>query len=141
VAKDLYGMSIYESQKLTRLRGKLLAKAVQRFAEIAFYMMAKFYMVNQLFPVFQQDSEGMVADWNPISISDVENFSVHIDPSSIRPVSETAMRQMALPLRQAGMVDTETGLTMLGVPDAKDIAQKLSMEQAAAALAAVTKRK
>lgn len=141
VAKDLYGMSIYESQKLTRMRGRLMAESVQRVCELALFTMMKFYIVNRRFPVFADDAaDKLLADWNPLSIDDAAKLDVAVDPASIRPVSQTAMKSLALPLAQAGALDTQELLEAVEWPAAAEVAKRAANQAALAAIASLTQK-
>lgn len=144
VSGGLYDMSIVQSQKLTRLRGRLMAETLQRVSRIAFAMMAKFYLVNRYYPIFADDanSETKLAEWQPIADvkgGDYTAYDVALDPGSVRPVSGAMLRMMVPMLKQMGLITNETALEMLEVPDAKNEAAKVQQETALAALAQATK--
>lgn len=141
VSQGLYDMSIWQSQKLTRMRGRLMAESIQRVAELAFFMMAKFYTNNKQFPIFKADAENNGANWSPIESKQMPLFDVHLDPASVRPISSTALRMMVPGLRSAGLIDTKTSLEMLEVPGADEIAQEVAIEQTRASLAGATGKK
>ena len=76
--------------------------------------------------------------WSPISADD--RYDIQLAEGSIRPMSEAALRQLALELKKVGAIDVLHLLTWLGVPDAAEIAAAVEMEMKLAALAKVTRK-
>jgi hypothetical protein len=130
VSSGLYDMGVYQSQKLTRMRGRLMAESVHRMAELAFLFMTKFYK-QTYFPGFKENAQGDSEPYN-YKWEDVTNgwgdYELQLDPASIRPISGAAMRMIVPMLRQLGMLDTLSALEMMDVPNANEIAQRLKNE-------------
>jgi hypothetical protein len=70
----------------------------------------------------------------------MRNNRLHIDPASLLPISQAAMRQLAPMLAEQGKIDTETLLESLGIPDAAGIAQRATRELSLAALQKMKRR-
>lgn len=138
LSAELYEASIFQSKALTRCRARLLAHSVSELSELLFNMMSTFYQKDRAYP----SSEGgfSMSTWKPYYGYAARNYKLHIDPASLLPISQAAMRQMAPMLAQAGALDTETLLTELGVPDAAAIAARKNREMALAALQKAKKR-
>ena len=76
--------------------------------------------------------------WVPAAAADV--FDVHLAEGSIRPMSQAALRDMAIKLKQIGAIDVLHLLQWLDVPDAEEIAQAVENELKLAALAKVQRK-
>ena len=137
VGTDLYDSSIMQSQAITRLRAKLLATAVQRVSEQTFYCMAK-YQGRSRYPNYEAGFK--LTDWAPIDPDKQKDYEVFLDPASIRPISAQALRKLVPELRKLQMVDTLSGLEMLDIPGAQQIAERIEVEKALEALAKLKRR-
>lgn len=135
---DLYEASIFQSKQLTRCRGRLLAHSVYEASTLIYDMMTTHYRKERAYA----SNEGgfSLSTWKPYYGVANRTTKLHIDPSSLLPISQAAMRQMAPMLAELGKIDTETLLESLGVPDASGIAQRTSREMALAALQKARKR-
>lgn len=136
ISPDLFEASLYQSKALTRCRERLLARSVHRIAEQMFDFMAVYYTRQRAFPTITEDFN--TVPWMPLA--DNNKLGVYVDPISLLPLSRSAMRTMAMPLRQAGALDVKTFLEYLEVPDAATIAEKIDREMQLAALAKSRKR-
>lgn len=141
ISSNLYDASIYQSQFLTRLRARLASESVQRFVELYFNTMVRYYANDRTFPSFGKGEDIEEVTWHGTSESRLEDFNIEIDPGSLRPVSTAALRAMVKDLRQQGMIDTKNALEMLDVPKADEIAEGIESEQKLAALAKVKQRR
>lgn len=137
VGTDLFDSSVMQSQSITRLRGKLLATGIQRVAEQVFYCMAK-YQGKGHYPTFETGFK--LTDWSPIEPSKLGDYEVFLDPASIRPISASALRKIVPELRKLQMIDTKTGLEMMDIPGAAEIATGIGAEKSLEALARLKKR-
>lgn len=138
ISADLFEASIYQSQRLTRCRARMLAHSIQEIATTMFDLMATNFTEDRSYAT----TEGgfSLATWKPIYGLGARNIHLHIDPASLLPISQAAMRQLAPTLRSEGAIDTQTLLESLGVPDANGIAQRVQREQALAALQKLQRR-
>ena len=137
----LFDASIYQAQFLTRLRARLLAEPIQRFSELYFYTMVKYYINDRTFPAFSKGIDVSEATWTGTNGESLEDYMIELDPGSLRPVSNAALRSMVKDLRAQGMIDVKHGLEMLDVPEADEIAKGLETEQQLAALANIKRRR
>ena len=135
---ELYESAIEESSKLTKLRARLSARSTQKTAELVFYLLAKFFGERRglKFPTMEEGSFNM-SEWEPIS--DYSSWNIMVDPGSLEVMSAKNLRKTALALNQAGKIDTETLLTSLGWPGAKEIAEKADQEAALRLLTSIKK--
>lgn len=145
ISPDLFEASVLRSQTLTRLRGRLLARSVQRLAELMFRMMAKFYVHDEVFYTAAEQFDQQSADQQPASWNSLkgvyDEHEIQIDPASIKPVSQAALRSIVPELRQLGLIDPKTALELLEVPDAERIAELIRNERVLAAISAVRDRR
>jgi hypothetical protein len=137
ISADLFDASLFQSQFLTRLRGRLLAEAVQRVAELTFYSMARFLRVDSVFHMPAPQGQLQSHKWD--AISDPDEYSVMLDPGSIHPVSGAALRTLVVGLAKQGLLPVKYVLEALDIPGAGDIAEE-SMRQAELAALAKLKR-
>lgn len=138
VSADLYEASIFQSKALTRCRARLLAHSMYEAASLVYDMMALFYRNERAYA----STEGgfNTVTWKPYMGEAAKNSRLHIDPASLLPISQAAMRQIAPTLAETGKIDTETLLESLGVPDAHGIAQRATRELSLAALQKMKRR-
>lgn len=137
VSGDMFDASVLQSQFLTKLRAKLLAESLQRVSEIVFYLMVERYLKDRAFADFRAEQESAEVTWKGTEGQVADDFAILLDPGSIQTMSEAALRQMVIGLRGAGMMDPRTGLELMNVPGADEIATNIEQEQARAALANV----
>lgn len=137
VGADLFESAVAQAQSLTRLRAMMLACSIQRLAEQFFYTMAK-YQGDRKFPNFATGFK--LTDWKRVDPQQAKEYEVFLDPSSIQPMSASALRNLVPKLRQMNMIDTRSGLEMLGVPASGEIAEHLEVEKALEALARLKRR-
>lgn len=138
LSADLFEASIFQSKALTRCRAKLLAHSVHCAANLVFNFMATYYTGSRAYPV--SDGGFSLTTWKPLYGEMAKNVRLHIDPTSLLPISQAAMRQLAPTLKEQGVIDNETLLEALGIPDAANIAARTNRELALAALQKVKKR-
>lgn len=127
VSAPLYDASIMQSQSVTRLRSKFLAVALQRAAEIVFATMGKFYTNKRDFPMFMGEDYRPI-EWAPLGEFDPTEFKLKVDRASIRPYSATSQRMMIPMLRQMGVIDAQSALETLEIPNVEDIMKRLAKE-------------
>ena len=138
LSAELYEASIFQSKALTRCRARLLAHSIHEAANLVYDMMATHYTKERAYA----SSEGgfAISTWKPYYGIGARTAKLHIDPVSLLPISQAAMRQIAPMLAETGKIDTETLLEALGVPDAAAIAARTSRELALAALQKAKRR-
>lgn len=136
ISPELFEASLYQSKTLTRCRERLLAHSVHEIAQQLFDHMATYYTGARSFPSMNEDFETI--PWLPLAPSN--KLGLYIDPTSLNPISKSAMRQLAPQLRQSGALDVTSYLRALDWPDADAVAEKIDREMQLAALAKARKR-
>lgn len=136
ISPDLFEASLYQSKTLTRCRERLLAMSVREIAEQLFDHMAVYYTGSRAFPSMNENFETI--PWLPLAPSN--QLGLYIDPTSLAPISKSALRTMAPALRQAGALDILTYLKSIDFPDAENVAQKMDRELQLTAIAKSRKR-
>jgi hypothetical protein len=136
LSPELYDESVLRSQGLTQLRGRLSAVSIQRFAELWFYTMARFYTQKRT-NLIKTDEGRKPVEWKPLDYGmqgrpDV--FDVEIDEASIQPLSNTVLRKMVPELMKSKVLSVRRGLNMLNFPHAEEIAKEHEQEMALEAL-------
>lgn len=139
VSAELTETEISQSMGLTRLRSRLLLKAVQKLASMIFCRMAQFYLVPRYLPLVQ-DEQWQPVSWSPIETEHWRNYAVHVDQNSFQINSKTMLRRLYLALARLGRIPNEDLLKMLEIPGYKDVAARLQQEQALAARAKEARR-
>jgi len=138
LSAELYEASIFQSKALTRCRARLLAYSITEISNLLFDMMNTHYRAERAYASSQGGFS--LSTWKPQYGVANRTTKLHIDPTSLLPISQAAMRQIAPELAQLGKIDTETLLDSLGVPDAAGIAARTSREMALAALQKAKRR-
>jgi hypothetical protein len=136
ISPELFEASLYQSKTITRCRERLLARSVHRLAEQIFDLMVVNYKGRRAFPTVNENFTTI--PWLPLA--DNNQLGLYVDPTSLMPISRSAMRQMAVPLREAGALDVQSFLEYLEVPNAAEVAQKMNREMQLAALSKSRKR-
>lgn len=136
ISPDLYEASLYQSKTLTRCRERLLAHSVKEISEQIFDHMAVYYTGGRSFPSMDENFETI--PWLPLAESN--KLGLYIDPTSLAPISKSALRTMAPQLRAAGALDILTYLKSIDFPDAENVAAKMDREMQLAAIAKSRKR-
>jgi len=136
ISPDLFEASLYQSKSLTRCRERLLAHSVKEIAEQIFDHMATYYTGPRAFPSMNENFETI--PWLPLDSNN--KLGLYVDPTSLNPISKSAMRTLAPQMRQAGVLDVLTYLKAIDFPDAENVAQKMDREMQLAALAKARKR-
>src|SRR5581483_5890869 len=139
ISPNLFDSSIYQSQFLTRMRSRLMAEPLQRLAEIMFYTMLTYMTDSRTFPAFNEADIDEVR-WEGDPNANIADHLIELDPNSIEAVSAKALRQMVPMLRQQGLIDARTGLELMGIPGADEIADNIENEQKLAALAKMSRK-
>ena len=138
ISTDLFDESVMRSQGMTQLRGRLAAVSTQRLAELMFYTVAKFQ--RRMKVPYSDPNTGMsLVDWTPIARPDT--YDVYLDPGSIRPMSQSAIRRLAPVLAKSGALPPGRLLQMLDIPNAAEITKEQQTQLILQALANAGKAK
>lgn len=89
-------------------------------------------------PLKKPSAVDKFVEWSPVTGDD--RYEVRLAEGSIVPMSQMALRDLALKLKQLGAIDVRHLLEWLGVPDADEIAEAVENEMKLAALAKVTRK-
>ncbi len=140
ISSSLIEGATQSSMGITRLRTKLLGKAIQRASEIVLHTMQDYYLE----PRFYLDHYGV----EKLAEDDIretkylkfepfrgENVRIQLDPGSIEPMSAASLRTMVPVLRNLGLIDVKHALKFLRIPDSDEIYEELAKEAQAQAAA------
>ena len=136
LSPELYDESVLRSQGLTQLRGRLAAVSIQRFAQLMFYTMARFYTQERV-NLIKTDEGRKPVKWVPLDNrmqGRPDAFDVEVDEASIQPLSNTVLRKMVPELMKSKVLSVRRGLNMLNFPHAEEIAKEHEQEMALEAL-------
>lgn len=126
ISTGLFDSAILQSSGMLQLAGRLQSSTVSQLANCMFDTMGR-YMGRYSMP-FRGDKSTDIVEWE--GILDPHDYDLMMDEDSVTPLSEVALRRMVPELMKTGILNTERGLTMLGVPHADKIAleQKENLE-------------
>ena len=128
VGADLFDATVFQSQALTRLRGRLYAESVQRIAQMVFYYMGTFKTVSDDFLL--PDKSGFCT-WNPIA--DPNQCQMYLDEDSLQSLSKAALQKLSIALVGKGL-PLKFVLESFDIPSASQIAEDATREQELSAL-------
>lgn len=140
VSSSLLEGATVSSMGITRLRTKLLGKAIQRASEVVLTTMQDYYLEPRYYLDHFGVEKLMADDIKEASYLKLEpmnrdRLSIHLDPGSIEPLSSASLRTMVPVLRNLGLLDTKHALEFLRIPDRDEIFEALQQEAQAAAAA------
>lgn len=131
---DLYDSTIYQAQFLTRLRSRLMSEPTQATAEMVFYTMCRFYKDGAAFAGID-GGDVKWSKWEAMD-EDLDAYTVILDPGSLKPVSMSALRSLAVELLKVGL-PIKYALEWMDVPEADEIAQEVQQNLELSALSKV----
>lgn len=137
VSTSLFEASILQSSGLLQLAGRLQSFTIAQLCSCMFYTAGR-YMDRFNLPL-RGDKGTEVVKWE--GILSPHDYDLILDEDSIQPLSEVALRRMVPDLMKTGVLNTERGLQLLGVPHAEKIAQEQKENLELQALANVRKGK
>lgn len=138
VSPDLFDATLWQSHYQTRLRGRLLAEALQRLAQIVFYVDARYKNISDHVPTMSR-GELTYSEWTPIDPSSLDRYDAHLDPGSLKVMSAGAMRSVISALAKTGMIPTKTVLETFDIPQADEVAEEGIREKELASMAKLKK--
>jgi hypothetical protein len=112
-----------------------MAEPIQATAEMVFYTMCRFYKDGQAFAGVD-GNDVQWTKWEGIE-SGMEDYSIQLDPGSLKPVSMTALRTIVVDLLKAGQIPLKYALDILEVPQGDEIAEAQQQAQELAALSKI----
>jgi hypothetical protein len=138
ISPDLFDASLWQSQTMTRLRGRLLAESLQRLAQIVFYVDARYKSLPD--KMASQGKGGFsYVEWDPIS--NLDSYDAYLDEGALRVMSAAAMRSVVGALAKAQMLPTSFILESLDIPGAKELAEENMREKELAAMGKLKRTK
>jgi hypothetical protein len=132
ISADLFDAAIWQSQPLTRLRGRLLAESIQRLASIVFYVEGRYKSISDKRFMGIEKGEADYASWNPIESMDA--YDAYLDEGSLRVLSGAALKSVVATLAKAQLLPTEYILDTFDIPNSKEVAEQKMRELELAAL-------
>ena len=134
ISPGLFDAAVSNAQSITRMRARLLSEAVEYVGRLVYETMVQYQDTT----VFTEASNGdlRTAPWQGIPLDQFSDWDVQLDPSSLRPMASSTLRQLVPVLANLGMITPEYALKWLNVPHAADIAADLKQQQMMAAMAA-----
>lgn len=136
VSAPLFDAAVSQSQPITRMRSRLFAAAIERLAKLVFVMMAEFFKREVSFMVPGGDDGIERVTWKPI-LEDYSDYSVMLDPGSVKAISGSALRNLVPVLLQLHVIDPQTAGEWLEIPNYGEIAKRMQEQlklQAAAGI-------
>lgn len=133
ISADLNDASIFQSQSITRLKGRFFGEAVKRIAQAVYYSMATYKTEPDWFSL---PKEGKSYKWNPVS--DPMQHQFYLDEDSIKPMSSAALQKIAMTLAGKG-IPTKFLLESFNIPGAAAMAEEGEREMQLAAMARIRK--
>ena len=121
ISSSLFEGAISQAQGMTRLRGKLLGPAITRIARIVLAFMQEFYGRDHDFEIMSGESIESLT-WEGTKEA---RYRVSIDPGSIKPMSQSAIRALAPKLAELHMIDQKALLDILDFPDRQGIIERM----------------
>lgn len=122
ISAPLFEGAISQAQGMTRLRGKLLGPAVTRVARLVLSYMQYFYTAEHEFDVMSGEDVETIS-WEGKKAA---KYRVTVDPGSIRPMSQSAIRQIAPKLFELHAIDQKALLDSLDWPDREGIMERMA---------------
>ena len=136
ISPGLFDAAVSNAQSITRMRARLLSEAVEYTGRLVYNTMVQYQDDAVFTEAFNGDLR--TAPWTGIPLDQFENWDIQLDPSSLRPMASSTLRQLVPVLANLGMITPEYALKWLNVPHAEDIAAQLAQQkQEAAIMAAV----
>jgi len=120
VGSSLFDAAILQGSGMLQLAGRLQSFTIRQLCSAMFYTAGR-YMDRFNLP-FRGDAGTEIVKWD--GLLDPHNFDLILDEDSIQPLSEVALRRLVPELMKTGVLNTERGLQMLGVPHAEKIAEE-----------------
>lgn len=135
ISPDLFDAAVWQSQPLTRLRGRLLAESIQRLASIVFYVEGRYKSISDKRFMGVDKDKADYATWNPIESMDA--YDAYLDEGSLRVLSGAALKSVVATLAKANLLPTEYVLQTFDVPNASELAEEKMKELELGALARI----
>lgn len=129
---DLFDASIWQSQAMTRLRGRMLSESLQRLASISFYVAARYKVLTDKQFTGVQQGEPQFSEWSPID--SLDKYDAYLDEGSLRVLSGTALKSVVSAMAKANMLPTKFVLDTMDIPNSDELAEEKMRELELAAM-------
>lgn len=129
-SSNLFDSSLSAASGLTKVRSRLMQPSVKLALEMVYETMLT-YQNDTMFPLPNERTGALeFKKWAGVDPEeyDINDWELLVDPASIKAMSSTVARQMAIVLRQQGLLPVKDTLVWLGVPDANRIADDVQQE-------------
>lgn len=135
ISPGLMDSQVTNAQAITRMRARLLADAVEHGGRLVFETMVDWLDDS----VFHQSFNGdfRTAPWQGVPLEDFNNYKIQLDADSLRPMSQSTLKQLVPILLNLQALPKRDALKWLNVPNAEDIADRQEAAEQMAQLAAV----
>ena len=142
ISPGLFEAGVAQQQAMTRMRGSLMADAIEDCGALEFETMVDY--LDDSILVEATDGSFRTAPWQGVPIDALHGWNTTLDAKSVKPISRTRLQQLVLPLVNLGL-PMKIALKWLDVPDLDDviaaIAEQQQMEMLAQAAGAAGKGK
>lgn len=139
VSAELTETEISQASAITRLRARLLYDTIQRMAELTVDMLSRLYTTRRHLAYVDGGTMQSVP-WDPIPEIDRDRLTAHVDPSSLKPMSETMVKRLVLLLLKMGKVGPRYGLKTLELPDVDEAMRETEQMNFLAAMAGMLRK-
>lgn len=130
---ELYDATLWQSQPMTRLRGRMLAEELQRLAQILFYVDAGYRNLPDRI-LGNDRGEPTFSNWNPIEPGKLGEYEAQLDEGSLQVLSAATLRSIVSAMGKANLLPTRFLYETLGLPNAEELAEERTRELELAAM-------
>jgi hypothetical protein len=135
ISPGLMDTAVTNAQAITRMRARLLADSVQHVGRLVFETMVDWLDDSIFHSSFNGDFR--LAPWQGVPLDQLEGWKIQLDADSMRPMSQSTLKQLVPVLLNLGAITKRDALSWLNVPGADDISDKLESEEQQKLLAAM----
>jgi len=131
VSAELFDATLWQSQPMTRLRGRMLAEELQRLASIIFYVDARYKNLPDRL-MRTERGEPVFSRWNPIE--NIDDYEAQLDEGSLQVLSAATLRSIVSAMGKANLLPTRFLYETLGLPNAEELSEERTRELELAAM-------
>ncbi len=122
---ELFDATLWQSQPMTRLRGRMLAEELQRLASMIFYIDARYRSISDRL-MSTERGEPTFSSWDPIG--NVDDYEAQLDEGSLQVLSAATLRSIVSAMGKANLLPTRFLYETLGLPNAEELAEERTRE-------------
>jgi hypothetical protein len=131
VSSDLFDASVFQSQTITRMKARMLSESIQRLAQMLFAFMVEFKTEPDTF--YPSTGKEEACTWQPVP--DGSTCELFLDKTSVMPMSSTELKKLVMALAKTPLaLPKETTYEIMGIPNAKQVAEDSDKQQEVALL-------